>query len=612
VDSRLRRLFVVSALVVAGLPGCGGGDDGSRTPGRAPAPSPAPAPQNPCDTAATDTAVDDGLAASGHAARKRAGPRLDHDPRGNVYQSLWIHQAARRAGPLAAAPDAAASEDVGEVAVLQDEGDLLVQPNRFDLRNVGLRFVRSGAGYDITRIPASFRPSIGSRVRLDDDDTEEFPLAFAFPFYGRDQGRAFVNSDGNVTFEEGDDASTERNVSRLLTGAPRVAPFFADLDPTMGAGRLYVQSAADAFTVTWCVVRGFDSAQSVTVQATLLPSGDVEMQFGDRIDLPDAIVGLSPGRSGRFATLDLSAAGTLGGGDAAVGERFAESIDLDLVAVSRRFYQAHPDGYDQLVIWTDIGVTQEAFAFETTVANEIRGLGTDVFDQSRAFGSAGRLRSIVMMDALGKYPSDPQARVLGENSVVAILGHETGHHWLAFLRFRDKDGRESEALLGRDQAHWSFFMDSDASLLEGNDIEDLGGGRFRTTGAVSRYSLLDQYAMGLISESQVPPFFYVEDPANVTPDRTPSANPETGITFAGTRRVVLMQDVIDVMGPREPSFRDSPRLHRQAYIYVISPNRSIDRSQVDKIDLIRRQFEPFFNRAADGRARVETRLRPPT
>ena len=137
-------------------------------------------------------------------------------------------------------------------------------------------------------------------------------------------------------------------------------------------------------------------------------------------------------------------------------------------------------------------------------------------------------------------------------------------------------------------------------------------GAVSTTGAVSRYSLLDQYAMGLIGESQVPPVFYVEGPASVTPDRSRSSNPQTGVTFTGTRRVVLMQDIVAVMGLRQPSFRDSPRLHRQAYVYVISPNRTADRAQVDKIDLIRRQFEPFFNRATDGRARVETRLRPPS
>ena len=91
-------------------------------------------------------------------------------------------------------------------------------------------------------------------------------------FYGRTQTAAFVNSDGNITFEEADKSSTERNVARLLTGPPRVAPFLADLDPTAGSGRVFLNAAADRYTVTWCNVRGFDTTRTTTVQATLLPT----------------------------------------------------------------------------------------------------------------------------------------------------------------------------------------------------------------------------------------------------------------------------------------------------------------------------------------------------
>ena len=152
------------------------------------------------------------------------------------------------------------------------------------------------------------------------------------------------------------------------------------------------------------------------------------------------------------------------------------------------------------MIWTDASLVQNSFAYETTVANEIRGIGVDVYDASREFGSAGRLRSLAVMDWLGKYPEDPRAKFLGENNTVSVLGQEVGHRWLAFLEFRDRTGARSDQLLGRDQAHWSFFFDSDASVMEGNDIEDLGGGSFRTVDAVKRYSLLDQYAMGLVGE----------------------------------------------------------------------------------------------------------------
>ena len=309
-------------------------------------------------------------------------------------------------------------------------------------------------------------------------------VAFGFSFFGRTQTTAFVNSDGNVTFEQEDRASTDRNVARLLTGPPRVAPFLADLDPSTGTGRVFGNAAADQYTVTWCGVRGFDSTRTTNAQLTLLPDGTIEMKFGT-VTLAEAIVGLSPGRTGEFVPVDLSANGPTGGGGGAVGERFAEQAQLDTVEVARKFYQSHPDNYDQLVIWTDSAVVDDAFAFEVTVANEIRGIGLSQFDASRDFGSAGRLRSYAVMDWIGKYPEDPLQTFLGENSTVSVLGQEVGHRWLAFLEFRNHTGARSEALLGRDQAHWSFFIDSDASVMEGNDIEDLGGGSFRTTAPCS-------------------------------------------------------------------------------------------------------------------------------
>jgi large repetitive protein len=216
-----------------------------------------------------------------------------------------------------------------------------------------------------------------------------------------------------------------------------------------------------------------------------------------------------------------------------------------------------------------------------------------------------------MMDALGKYPADPNQPFLGENSTVALVAHETGHRWLAFVQIRDYAGRTSDALLGRDQAHWSFFKDSDGSVLEGNDIEDLGGGRFRTAGAVYRYSALDQYAMGLRAESEVPPFFYVEAPANVRPSREADSAPQVGVSFDGTRRDVLIQDIVAVQGTRQPSAAESPRVHRQAFIYVLSSGRTLDGATIDRLERIRRTWEGFYDEAVERRGRVETRLRPP-
>jgi hypothetical protein len=72
------------------------------------------------------------------------------------------------------------------------------------------------------------------------------------------------------------------------------------------------------------------------------------------------------------------------------------------------------------------------------------------------------------MDAIAKYPDDPNARVLGEFSAAAVMAHEFGHRWLAFAKIRNALGTASTGeLLGRGQAHWSFFLDTDGSVWKG-------------------------------------------------------------------------------------------------------------------------------------------------
>ena len=610
---RFCRCLAAAALGLVPLLGCqGGSGNGSPT---------APTPGNPSNPCATALVAD--LAASAQpdeSRRQEKRAAVDRHSRYRVFDALSLHREAvqwrqrreRELGPVATAPGRGAgpdSVDIGEIAVIQDQGDIIAPPNAYDLRGLGLRFTKNGSGgYDVRRITAGFRTTLGTQLTLSDDDSTSRSVPFGFNFYARTQTAAFVNSDGNVTFEEEDRASTERNVGRLLTGPPRVAVFLADLDPTAG-GRIFLNARPDEYTVTWCAVRGFESARSITAQLTLLPDGSVEMQYQDATALPDAVVGLSPGRTGEFRSVDLSNQGPTSGGSGAVGERFAERPQLDTVALTKQFYATHPDNYDQLVIWADATLVQTGFAYEQTVANEVGGIGVAQFDASREFGSGGRLRSVVMMDWVGKYPDDPQAPFLGENNTVSILGQETGHRWLAFMDFRDARGARSDLLLGRDQAHWSFFFDSDASVMEGNDIEDLGGGRFRTAAAVRRYSLLDQYAMGLVRDVDVPSFFYVDNPTNMSANRNRESAPQVGVTFNGTRREVLIQDIIAIHGPRTPPANQASRVHRQAFIYLSSAGRSPESGQVAKLDRIRRQWEQFFLQATDGRMQAITTLR---
>ena len=195
---------------------------------------------------------------------------------------------------------------------------------------------------------------------------------------------------------------------------------------------MYSQAGADALTVTWCDVPAFESQHTTTVQVTLLSTGVVEMTFDPDIATEGAVVGLSPGRTTAFESVDLSdTGGAAGGGASAVGERFALRGELDTVAVAQKFLQSHPDAYDQIVIWTDQPVLFEAFAYEMTIANDIQGIGWETYPIPPDFGS-DVMSSIVVMGWLGKYSDDSEKKVAGEATTLGVLAHETGHRWLAF------------------------------------------------------------------------------------------------------------------------------------------------------------------------------------
>ena len=146
----------------------------------------------------------------------------------------------------------------------------MLPPNAFDLRSAAFLFARNGSGgYDVRPSTRAFLSSVGDKISLGDDASARIALPFTFPYYSGRYTEAFLNSDGNVTFVSEDHASTDRNVARFLTGPPRVAPIFADLNPSK-AGGVFRRTDGDALVITWCDVLEFDSASNrVNVQLRL-------------------------------------------------------------------------------------------------------------------------------------------------------------------------------------------------------------------------------------------------------------------------------------------------------------------------------------------------------
>src|SRR6185503_874701 len=126
--------------------------------------------QDPCAATRLEAAEAD-VPAAGVAVTAAKIRGFDPSPRWRILESLWIHEQAlgRRNTPATLGPVAATSTDIGEIAVLRDEGDLIVPANTFDLKGMGLRFTRnSQGGYDVRQADAAFRTTIGNRITLTD------------------------------------------------------------------------------------------------------------------------------------------------------------------------------------------------------------------------------------------------------------------------------------------------------------------------------------------------------------------------------------------------------------------------------------------------------------
>jgi hypothetical protein len=118
------------------------------------------------------------------------------------------------------------------------------------------------------------------------------------------------------------------------------------------------------------------------------------------------------------------------------------------------------------------------------------------------------------------------------------------------------------ALLGRQTAHWSYFVHSLGSPMEGNNWSELTPGVFRAGRPTFKFHPMDLYIMGLLAPEDVTPTFLIAEPNTMGQrDRNgqpinPSSTPEFGdrtISIRGRRVTFGIEDIIRANGPRVPA-----------------------------------------------------------
>lgn len=557
-----------------------------------------------------------------------SGKRLDcgYDPRG--AEDEWHNHKLndlRSNGPRAASQSVSAStgrsrtmrsQDVGDIAVIEDNGTIISPPSKFDLKNRSLLFTPDGDGYSITRAKVDFNTDFGYRLgyffgadgkllgNSDNGYREITLLGSQFTFFGTAYDTIFISTNGYITFGRGD-TDARLSASALATALPRIAPLWADLDASE-EGDIYYTRLEGRHVITWDAVPQVAYAGKSTFQAVLYDDGRIAFVYKN-IKARSSLIGISPGGSGQDAQpVDLSAPpeGRIAG---AFFESFSKQKRLDLPALTSAFYKSHPDVFDTLYVWADFSYDNGlGVAHSFNVRNDIAGIGLKIFDRGAAYGSASRLSSIITMGNQNDWPSDPQEHVVGLNSAISIVCHEQGHRWLSYVRF-DAEHDIKDDLLGRDNSHWSFLMDTRtdpegtfSSLMEGNSWREAGNGTFATAeSAVNYFSPLDHYLMGLRPAEEVGNIPYLVTDAQLKYILR-EKSPVSGFSMTATRKTATVAQIIEREGERVPSAADAPKEFRIAFILLTEQGAQPSNSTLNKMSRYSDALVRYFS-AATGK-----------
>jgi hypothetical protein len=507
------------------------------------------------------------------------------------------------------------------VWVVEDDGSLTLSgTNAFDMGASTFQYTNDGGGvYTVSQVAFSYDATLGTLIGPGDDGAVLVSLPFSFPYAGGSYTQMYVSGNGAVSFGDVLNPNGFYDSADFFSATPKIAAYYLDLNEVAG-GDVRVRSEASKYTVTYISVREYATTITNTLQLVLYPSGNFTITYngiGSNVanNTEPIITGFHPGGSPPLEdisfTSDLPHVSAAG---AAVYEQYYSYPNprVDEIALFNRFYQQFSDDYFQLIFFTNFTQTMAGFANELNIKNDVTGIGLGIFDGSSQYGSNGVLESRCNMNSLNAWTSsDPAARVYGKgNNFLTIMGQEAGHRWGAFAYF-DNGGGPSNLMLGRSDAHWSYYADVDHSSLEGGNWVNTGGSNYMCPTTIDYFSEMDEYLFGLRTPNEVKDMFYISSASNNTTSARSVGTPLMGATATGTFVEVTVEDFIAAEGARTPVEEDEEHDLRQAFIFLIGQGTTPSQAQLDKIAGFRAAWEEYFEKSCDGRLTCNTVLTGP-
>jgi hypothetical protein len=505
-----------------------------------------------------------------------------------------------------------------DVWIIEDDGTLTTSgTNAFDTNAKTFQFAPAGGGvYNVTNPAFSFDPVFGNAVATGDDGAVVVALAFSFPFGGSNWTQMYVSGNGIISFGAHPNPSGFYDPSDFYSTTPKLAGYYLDLDPSSG-GTVRSKSEATKHTITWSLVPEYATANVNTIQIVLYPSGNFTFTYNGIATVLSSngfpiVNGYHPGGDPPLEVISFSGdIPYVSGAGAAVYEEYYSYANplVNEVALMQRFYSQFPDEFFQLVFFTNFVQTMTGFANELNIKNDVTGIGLPIFDSSSQYGSNGVLESRCNMNRLAAWlQTDPYNRWFGKgNNFLTIMGQEAGHRWGAFTYF-DAGGGASNLILGRGDAHWSYFADMDHSSLEGGNWVSTGGLNYVCPTQIDYFSELDEYLFGLRTPDEVKDFFYISSASNNLLQNRDDGTPLIGAVASGTFTPVTVEHVIAAEGARTPTEPNENKDLRQGFILLVQSGMAPTQADLDKVAGFRSAWEDYFEKACDGRLTCNTSL----
>jgi hypothetical protein len=286
--------------------------------------------------------------------------------------------------------------------------------------------------------------------------------------------------------------------------------------------------------------------------------------------------------------------------------------DMNLAAAATLYYRAFKDDRDFLFVFasTADAVSNDYNAYYRTLRNDVRGIGLSTYDDTRFYGSAGRLLGVANLNSINRWTNF--LAPLLDLWPLGVITHELGHQWIAYIKLAE--GTLTTDPASRARGHWQPLVHTAASIMYGNDwavvteptVVDGGvvPGTFESKSYPGGFSPLDKYLMGVHGPEKVEPFFRIEATASVIS----AIYAMPGNTAMGTKVPVTIDDVVLRNGARVPAAAAAQTDFKGAFILIAEPGRRPTAAELAAVEYMRKRIPEHFKAATDDRFAISTTL----